>query len=88
MYVTRTKQPTNVSNVDMVFTEQNADQGRLLYWDGLCIVAAIWFYIHGIPKIRRGLRTFVDSEDIDFTQDGTFVKAYLKCINVTRLHPD
>lgn len=93
MYVTRAKQPTNVSNVDMVFIQVTPEDGHTLTWTGQSLNTVVWFRIHGRPKIIRGKQTCVGGENSKvniFPKGGTtlYILAFLQCINVSKLIMD
>lgn len=90
MYVKRTKQPTNVSNVDMVFTKVTAEDGHTLTWTGQSLKTVVW--IHGRPNIIRAKHTYVGGEnsEVNILPRGTtaYMLAFLQCINVSKLIMD
>lgn len=93
MYVTRTKQPTNVSNADMVFTQVTTEDGHTLTWTGQSLKTVVWYRIHGRPNIIRGKHTYVGGENSEvniFPGGGTtvYILAFLQCINVSKLIMD
>lgn len=93
MYVKRTKQPTNVSNADMVFTKVTTEDGNTLTWTGQSLKTVVWFRIHGRPNlIIRAKHTYVGGEnsEVDIFPRGTtvYILAFLQCINVSKLIMD
>lgn len=87
------KQPTNVSSVDMVFTQVTPSDGHTIVWTGQSLKTVVWFLIHGYRRISRRKHTYTQGDessiDIFNTVSGTnYYRALLQCINVKKLTID
>ena len=86
------KQPTNVSSVDMVFTQVTPSDGNTIVWTGQSLKTVVWFIIHGRPNITRRKHTYTqgDGSSVNIFPHGTgaYQLALLQCINVKKLTID
>lgn len=86
------KQPTNVSSVDMVFTQVTPSDGHTIVWTGQSLKTVVWFIIHGRKNITRSKHTYTQGDESNVNifpkTTSTYQLALLQCINVKKLTID